>query len=366
MPKYYANIVHEKSTYRSLIDASTDILQKAYEPVSRSEGPVEFGGKLHLLLDGQAYVQQRFQHSGCVVGGDGTDRRQDARASKSTSGVETGFSDMDELTGGLHNSELIILAARPSMGKTALAMNIARKCGRGAERSRAVRQPGNVVVGIGRPNALLRRPHQRAPIAKRHDSPAMNVDAWSTWPAEISQATAVRRRFARRTVTEIAAAARRISRREERLGLIVIDYLQLIEPDNPSDPRQEQVAKIARRLKGTGSRIEVPVLCLAQVNRQAEDSREHRPRLSHLRESGAIEQDADVVMFVHREEYYRRGEEREQSPARPKSSFPNNVMGRSVTSNWSGGRNSRVSRTRLPHVSRNSTATPIPPPNSDF
>jgi replicative DNA helicase len=115
-----------------------------------------------------------------------------------------------------------------------------------------------------------------------------------------------------RTVTEIAAAARRIRRREGRLGLIVIDYLQLIEPDNPRDPRQEQVARIARRLKGMARELEVPVLCLAQLNRQAEDSKDHRPRLSHLRESGAIEQDADVVMFVHREEYYHRGEEQNE------------------------------------------------------
>jgi replicative DNA helicase len=115
-----------------------------------------------------------------------------------------------------------------------------------------------------------------------------------------------------RTVTEITAAARRIRRREGRLGLIVIDYLQLIEPDNNKDPRQEQVARIARRLKGLARELQVPVLCLAQLNRQAEDSKDHRPRLSHLRESGAIEQDADVVMFVHREEYYHRGEEQTQ------------------------------------------------------
>ena len=112
-------------------------------------------------------------------------------------------------------------------------------------------------------------------------------------------------------MTEIAAAARRIRRRENGLGLIVIDYLQLIEPDNPRDPRQEQVARIARRLKGLAREMTVPVLCLAQLNRQAEDSKDHIPKLSHLRESGAIEQDADVVMFVHREEYYHRGEDRE-------------------------------------------------------
>ena len=95
----------------------------------------------------------------------------------------------------------------------------------------------------------------------------------------------------------------------------MIDYLQLIEPDNPNDPRQEQVAKIARRLKGLARELKVPVLCLAQLNRQVEagTGREsHRPRLSHLRESGAIEQDADVVMFVHREEYYHTREEAER------------------------------------------------------
>src|SRR5690606_18773343 len=115
-----------------------------------------------------------------------------------------------------------------------------------------------------------------------------------------------------RTVSEIAAAARRILRRSGSLNLIVIDYLQLIEPDNSRDPRQEQVAKIARRLKGLARELQTPVLCLSQLNRQAEDSKDHRPRLSHLRESGAIEQDADVVMFVHREEYYHRGEEKAQ------------------------------------------------------
>jgi replicative DNA helicase len=116
-----------------------------------------------------------------------------------------------------------------------------------------------------------------------------------------------------RTVSEIAAAARRVRRRsDDKLGLIIIDYLQLIEPDNPKDPRQEQVARITRRLKGLAREMKVPILCLAQLNRQAEDSKDHRPRLSHLRESGAIEQDADVVMFVHREEYYHRGDEQQQ------------------------------------------------------
>ena len=116
-----------------------------------------------------------------------------------------------------------------------------------------------------------------------------------------------------RTVTEIAACARRL-KRKENLGLIVIDYLQLVQPDDPRDPRQEQVAKMARRLKGLARELNVPIICLAQLNRQVEASgkEEHRPRLSHLRESGAIEQDADVVMFVHREEYYHTKEKAEE------------------------------------------------------
>ena len=115
-----------------------------------------------------------------------------------------------------------------------------------------------------------------------------------------------------RNMSEIAGAARRIKRREGSLGLIVIDYLQLIQPDSSSDPRQEQVSKIARRLKGLARELKVPVLCLSQLNRQAEDSKDHRPKLSHLRESGAIEQDADVVMFVHREAYFQKGQPEEE------------------------------------------------------
>jgi replicative DNA helicase len=98
----------------------------------------------------------------------------------------------------------------------------------------------------------------------------------------------------------------------------VVDYLQLIEPDNSRDPRQEQVARIARRLKGLAREMEVPVLCLAQLNRQAEEGKTHEPKLSHLRESGAIEQDADVVMFVHREEYYLSGDEQQQQAGQAK------------------------------------------------
>jgi replicative DNA helicase len=126
--------------------------------------------------------------------------------------------------------------------------------------------------------------------------------------ADVSKAPLFIDDAASRNMTEIAATARRL-KRQEGLALIVIDYLQLIEPDNPRDPRQEQVARISRRLKGLARELNIPVLCLAQLNRQVEATRDNRPQLSHLRESGAIEQDADVVAFIHREEFYQTNDE---------------------------------------------------------
>jgi replicative DNA helicase len=218
---------------------------------------------------------------------------------------------MDALTGGFHDSELIILAARPSMGKTALAMNIAEHVSMNEDvpvlfvslEMSSIELADRLLCSVARVNG-----HRLRNGTITNEDRGRLIEKASI----VSRAPLFVDDSPTRMVSEISAAARRILRREGKLGLVVIDYLQLIEPDNPRDPRQEQVARIARRLKGLARELEVPVLCLAQLNRQAEDSKDHRPKLSHLRESGAIEQDADVVMFVHREEYYRRGEEQEQ------------------------------------------------------
>jgi len=226
--------------------------------------------------------------------------------------VDTGFPDLDRLLGGLRNSEFVVLAARPSMGKTAFAMNIAEHV--------AITQEAPVLFVSLEMSSIELIDRMLCSLAKvdghrmragtiRPEDNQKLVDK----AADISNAPMFVDDSPSRSVSQIAAGARRIKKRMGKLGLIVIDYLQLIEPDNPSDPRQEQVAKMARRLKGLARELDVPVLCLAQLNRQAEAAKgSHRPRLSHLRESGAIEQDADVVMFVHREEYYLTGEEAER------------------------------------------------------
>ena len=308
--RYYAGIVREKSTLRALITASTEILRQAYDQRQDARQLVSAAEQqIFSIVDQRAASSVSSIRDILHIAMDRLDAR--LRGEQTQDSVETGFTDLDALMGGLHNSELVILAARPSMGKTAFAMNIAEY----------------VSVETRRPTLFVSLEMSSVELADRLLCSAAQVDGHRLRngtlantdkqrlvekASEISQAPLFVDDSPSQTVSEIAAAARRIKRREGGLGLIAIDYLQLIEPDNPDDSRQEQVARIARRLKGMAREMKVPVLCLAQLNRQAEDTRDHRPRLSHLRESGAIEQDADVVMFVHREEYYLRGEEQKE------------------------------------------------------
>ena len=235
-------------------------------------------------------------------------------------GLTTGFSDLDRLMGGLHPEELVIVAARPSMGKTALAANMAEHV------AVEEHQPTLFVsLEMSRLELVQRMMCSRGEINGEKFRSGFLSGTDQKKLIEVSATLGKSPMFIddtpTRTVTEIAATARRLKRRHDALGLIVVDYLQLIQPDNPTDPRQEQVAKMARRLKVLARELAVPVLCLAQLNRQTEMTKDNRPKLSHLRESGAIEQDADVVLMVHREEYYLSPQEREsmRSGANPNS-----------------------------------------------
>lgn len=307
---YYADIVGEKAVYRKLIESSTEILRDAYDQSSTAkELCAQAEQRVFAIMDGRS--SQAVQSISDVLH-QAMDRMEARlRDEYVDGGAETGLSGFDEMTGGLHNGELIILAARPSMGKTALAMNIGEHV--------AINQRSPVLFVSLEMSGIELADRMLCSLSRVNGHRLRNGTISSDdrerlirKANEISQAPLFVDDSPSRTVSEIAAAARRIKRRENGLGLIVIDYLQLIEPDNSRDPRQEQVAKIARRLKGVSRELNVPLLCLSQLNRQAEDSKDHRPKLSHLRESGAIEQDADVVMFVHREEYYHRGDDRAQ------------------------------------------------------
>lgn len=307
---YYADIVREKATFRSLIYAATEILRDAYE--ENQEAPhllSQAEQRIFSILDNRSDSAVKSMRDVVLDAMERLDARM--AGTHAAGGCDFGFRDLDSKTAGLHQGELVILAARPSMGKTAFAMNVAENVAHlqkipvlfvSLEMS-SLELADRLLCSVARVNG-----HRlRNGTVSQEDRLRLvdTAEVLSRAPLFVDDSPA-------RTVTEIAAAARRIKRRHGALGLIVIDYLQLIEPDNPKDPRQEQVAKIARRLKGLAREMKVPVMCLAQLNRQAEVSKDNIPRLSHLRESGAIEQDADVVLFVHREEYFHRGEEREQ------------------------------------------------------
>ncbi len=295
-----------KATLRDLIHASTEILRDAYEPtvdpreiVSRAEETI-FAVHDQRSTDQITSIQDLLHEAF---------DRIDARLDHGEGvGIPTGFKDIDNLTGGMHDSEFIVLAARPSMGKTALATNIAEYVAIEANVATLF-----VSLEMARLELAQRMLCSQGRIdANKFRSGFLSGDDRKKLveaSAKLGKAPLFVDDTPSRTITEIAACARRLQRKH-KLGLVVIDYLQLIQPDDPRDQRQEQVAKMARRLKGLARELEIPVLCLAQLNRQAEQGKEgHRPRLSHLRESGAIEQDADVVMFVHREEYYHTHDE---------------------------------------------------------
>jgi replicative DNA helicase len=307
--EYFARIVRDKAVLRALIHASTDIIQDAYEPVVNArEMLARAEERVFRILDSKGDTRVRtvreVLHESLA--------RIDARMQRqhACGGLETGFLDLDDLTGGLHSSELVILAARPSMGKTALALNIAEHIAideRGPSKAVLIVSLEMSSLELG-DRLLCSRARVNSHRLRNGQLNADDSGRLIQTAAEVSRAPLFIDDSPSRNMTEIAAAARRL-KRQETLDLIVIDYLQLIEPDNPRDPRQEQVARISRRLKGLARELSVPVLCLAQLNRQVEATRDSKPQLSHLRESGAIEQDADVVAFVHREEFYQTNDE---------------------------------------------------------
>ena len=304
---YYAEIVREKATMRNLITTCTDILSSAYDPTEDSTTMLNtaeqrvFAIRESRQKSNLAEIDEVLQ-----VAMDRLESRVRGEVQEGT--VETGFTDLDRLTGGFHASELLILAARPGMGKTAFAMNIAENIVSKSNKPvlfvslemAAIELIERMLCSVAKVNGhRLRNGSLSAEDRKRLISVTGEL---SKVPLFVDDSPT-------RNISEIAGAARRIIRKQGGLGAIVIDYLQLIQPDDPKDPRQEQVAKMARRLKALARELKVPILCLAQLNRQAEDTRDHRPKLSHLRESGAIEQDADVVMFVHRKDYYKSSDD---------------------------------------------------------
>ena len=295
----YAEVVRDKARARKLIQASNLIVQKAYEPDSDINSLVSEAEELIFAVHDE---RSNDSVSGIMEVLTEVWEKVDLYQKGGAVGIPTGFTDLDKMTGGLHDNELIIIAARPSMGKSAFAANIAdyvaMEVGKAVlfvslEMSKA--ELGlRILCGRAGVDSQKVRQGRLAPPETRSLQEASSAMMHAKFTIDDSPS---------RTVSDIAAMARRFRRKGE-LDLILVDYLQFIKDDGTTTNRQEQVAKISRRLKELARELHVPVVCLAQLNRQTEEGGDHRPKMSNLRESGSIEQDADVVMFVHREEYY--------------------------------------------------------------
>jgi len=302
----YADIVREKSVLRQLIDAGTAITEDGYRPEGKSVQEVmelaeqrvfkiaESGarGKKDIVSMRTAVseafrlLSQRYENRGQLTG------------------VSTGFTDLDELTSGLQPSDLIIVAARPSMGKTAFALNIAEAAAMRGKKSVAVfsmemsasQLAFRLISSLGR----IHQSHLRTGDLAEEDWPRVTsaITMLSDAKIFIDDTPAM-------SPVEMRSRARRLQR-EHGLGLIVIDYLQLMQVPGNKENRATEISEISRGLKALAKELDVPVIALSQLNRSLEQRADKRPMLSDLRESGAIEQDADVIMFIYRDEYYNK------------------------------------------------------------
>lgn len=298
---HYAQLIRQKSITRRLLDSANQMLREGYSNNFTAEQLLESAERAIFSIE-----EERSRGDTQTIGEILTACMDQImrRGRGQVAGLSTGFPDIDDLNGGVSPGQLIILAARPSMGKTALGLAMAEHAARAGHRVLVVSlEMSNLDLGerlvVGR--SLVCGHRVRTGRGLGADDYAKLMDAMnemSALPLEIDDTPV-------RTCTQIAANARRLKARSG-LALVVVDYIQLIDTMDLLDAasRQERVAAISRRLKALARELKVPVLALSQLNRQAESRDGHRPRMSDLRESGAIEQDADQVLLLHRPEYY--------------------------------------------------------------
>ncbi len=304
--RYYADIIEEKAILRQLIDAGKVIVDKGY-----SSADVKM-----LMDEAERRIFEISQKKSTQAFAIVKDVLQDtldymellAGSESGYTGLPTGFHDIDKMTSGLQKSDLVLIAARPSMGKTALGINIAQ----------------SIAIKNDRSVALFSLEMSKEQLVQRMLSTQAHVEITKIRTGKLTEEEWIKVAGATVplgkakiyiddtpgiTVMEIKAKARRL-KMESGLDLVLIDYLQLMSSDSRSESRQQEISAISRGLKGLARELECPIIALSQLSRAPEQRSDHRPILSDLRDSGAIEQDADVVMFLYRDEYYHEDSEK--------------------------------------------------------
>lgn len=299
---YYARIVREKSILRHLINAATEVATKGYDATSNVEELLDSAEK--AIFD---ITEQRIKGSFVKVG----DMMKDSikmveklfERKTMITGVPTGFKDLDAKTAGLQAADLIIVAARPGMGKTAFSLNIASHAafaGYGVAVFSLEMAKEQLALRLLCSEARVDNSRVRTGYLSDRDFPKLATAAGKLHDAliYIDDTAAI-------SVLELRAKARRLARdRDKKLGLIIVDYLQLMRGTGAAQNREQEISEISRSLKALAKELNVPVMAISQLNRRVEDRNDKTPQLSDLRESGAIEQDADVIAFIYREAAY--------------------------------------------------------------
>jgi len=304
----YAEIVRERSILRKLVTASDDIATSAFNPQGKAVDKIldEAEQKIFHIGEEGSRMKQGFQSMESLVV-ELLDRVQEmADNPNDVTGVPTGFYDLDRMTAGLQKGDLVVLAARPSMGKTAFAINIAEHVALNAELPVAVfsmemgaaQLAVRIVGSIGR----IDQSHLRTGRLTDEEWPRLTeaIERLRNVSLHIDETPGL-------TPSELRANARRLARQYGQLGLIVVDYLQLMSGSSSGDEnRATELGEISRGLKALAKELQCPVIALSQLNRSVEQRTDKRPMMSDLRESGAIEQDADIIMFIYRDDYYNK------------------------------------------------------------
>ena len=298
---YYANIVKEKAVLRDLISIASNISNRSYDDTEDTEKILDDAERMVLE------ISQKRTRSGLTPVAEVIDQSLShleilSQKKEGLTGLTSGFVDLDRMTSGWQKSDFIILAARPAMGKTALALNMAQ----------------NAAMATKQPVAIFSLEMSKEQLVNRMISSLAEIDQQTLrngriygddWirlvnavaplgeaPVYIDDTPAI-------SVREVRAKARRL-KTEQGLGLIIIDYLQLMGSTGRIESRQQEVSQISRSLKALARELDIPIIALSQLSRSVEQGQEKKPSLSHLRESGSLEQDADIVMFIYRDEYY--------------------------------------------------------------
>ena len=304
----YIKIVEEKAVLRNLIKTANEIISLGYDPTEEVENIMD-GAEKRIFNIMQSRNQKGYTPIKDVLVETFSNLEQLYNQKQHITGIPTGFSDLDYKTAGLHKSDLILIAARPAMGKTAFALNIAT----------------NAAVRAKVPVALFSLEMSKEQLVNRVLCSEAMVDSNKVRTGKLEEDDWVKLAGALGplseseiyiddtpgiSVMEIRAKCRKL-KLEKNIGLVVIDYLQLVQGNNKrGGSREQEISEISRSLKILAKEIDVPVIALSQLSRAPEQRPDHRPMLADLRESGAIEQDADIVMFLYRDDYYNEDSEK--------------------------------------------------------